>query len=199
MSGGFGGLGPLRHQPVGNPQTQETAEMAHTIGRGGIQIQDDHLLCGRSPVSMKEQSLNSCQSVLIVEIELTNRNTRKIIRGSGQPKIKESCTGVKEVVMAKKGVLKKDSSGEWTFFSNYGHVLFCLALDSTARLRDIAEQVGITERAAQRIVADLERGGIITRIREGRRNRYELHHQEHLRHPLEERHTVGELIALLEG
>lgn len=101
--------------------------------------------------------------------------------------------------MAKKRALKKDASGEWTFFSNYGHVLFCLALDSTARLRDIAEQVGITERAAQRIVAELERVGIITRIREGRRNRYELHHKEHLRHPLEERHTVGELIALMEG
>ncbi|MDJ0782250.1 MAG: winged helix-turn-helix domain-containing protein [Desulfosarcinaceae bacterium] len=101
--------------------------------------------------------------------------------------------------MAKQHPRKKGTGGDWTFFSNYGHVLFCLALDSTARLRDIAERVGITERAAQRIVAELERGGILTRIREGRRNRYELHPQQHLRHPLEEKHTVGELIDLLVG
>lgn len=85
---------------------------------------------------------------------------------------------------------------DWTFLSNYGHVLFCLAMDSTARLRDIAGQVGITERAVQRIVADLVQGGFITRIREGRRNRYELHTQQHLRHPLEAQHTVGDLIRL---
>jgi DNA-binding transcriptional regulator PaaX len=100
--------------------------------------------------------------------------------------------------MAKKRSPKNGAGGEWTFFSNYGHVLFCLASDSTARLRDIAQRVGITERAAQRIVADLERGGIITRIREGRRNRYRLHTKEHLRHPLEAQHTVGELINLIE-
>lgn len=99
--------------------------------------------------------------------------------------------------MAAKKDQKKDHSGDWTFLSNYGHVLFCLAMNSTARLRDIAEQVGLTERAVQRIVAELERGGIITRIREGRRNRYELHTQQHLRHPLEARHTVGDLISAL--
>ena len=101
--------------------------------------------------------------------------------------------------MAKMKAPLKSASSEWTFFSNYGHVLFCLALDSTARLRDIAEQVGITERAAQRIVAELERGGILTRVREGRRNRYKLHIQKHLRHPLERGHTVGELIDLMVG
>jgi len=89
------------------------------------------------------------------------------------------------------------NSSDWTFMSNYGHVLFCLATNSTARLRDISEKVGITERAVQRIVADLERGGVVTRIREGRRNRYELHTEAHLRHPLEAQHTVGELIAAL--
>lgn len=90
-----------------------------------------------------------------------------------------------------------NTASDWTFLSNYGHVLFCLAMNSTARLRDISEKVGITERAVQRIVADLERGGIVTRIREGRRNRYELHTQAHLRHPLEAQHTVGELIDAL--
>jgi DNA-binding MarR family transcriptional regulator len=101
--------------------------------------------------------------------------------------------------MAKMKAHHNGPNSEWTLFSNYGHVLICLALDSTARLRDIAERVGITERAAQRIVAELERGGILTRVREGRRNRYKLHTQKHLRHPLEKRHTVGELIDLMMG
>lgn len=99
--------------------------------------------------------------------------------------------------MATKTFQQRAPSSEWTFLSNYGHVLFCITMDSTARLRDIAEKVGITERAVQRIVSELERGGIITRIREGRRNRYEVHAQEHLRHPLEAKHTVGELITAL--
>jgi DNA-binding transcriptional regulator PaaX len=108
-------------------------------------------------------------------------------------------TGVKEVGMPTNKTQQRGCSNnsDWTFLSNYGHVLFCLAKDSTARLRDIAEKVGITERAVQRIVAELERGGIITRIREGRRNRYELHAQQHLRHPLEAQHTVGDLITAL--
>ena len=99
--------------------------------------------------------------------------------------------------MTTKKPQKKGPGSDWTFLSNYGHVLFCLAMNSTARLRDISEQVGITERAVQRIVADLVRGGIITRTREGRRNRYELHTQQHLRHPLEAQYTVGDLIAFL--
>ena len=66
-------------------------------------------------------------------------------------------------------------SARWTFLSNHGHVLICLAKQSDARLRDVAEAVGITERAVQSIVGDLEETGAITRIREGRRNRYEIH------------------------
>src|SRR5919202_2239784 len=67
------------------------------------------------------------------------------------------------------------SVSEWTFLTNHGVVLLCLAADPGQRLRDVAASVGITERAVQRIVADLEAGGYLTRTRVGRRNQYKLH------------------------
>ncbi|HZF67410.1 MAG TPA: winged helix-turn-helix domain-containing protein [Gemmatirosa sp.] len=76
-------------------------------------------------------------------------------------------------------------------------VLLCLARDAEARLRDVADTVGITERAVQHIVADLEAEGFLTRQREGRRNRYALHLDRPLRHRMSSHHTVGELVALV--
>lgn len=89
------------------------------------------------------------------------------------------------------------AQGSWTFLSNHAHVLVCLARDPDARLRDIAEQVGITERAVHRIVTELEEGGVITRSRAGRRNHYELDPSASLRHPMESDRTVGSLLATL--
>lgn len=88
---------------------------------------------------------------------------------------------------------------EWTFLTNHAHVLICVAQDSNIRLRDVAERVGITERAAQRIVADLVEAGYLERSREGRRNAYSLNPDLPLRHPLERSHSVGEIIAVLAG
>ena len=85
----------------------------------------------------------------------------------------------------------------WTFFSNHGHVLVCLAQDADARLRDVAQSVGITERAVQKIVADLEAAGVVARERRGRRNHYRLHTERPLRHPIEAHRTVGALLAVL--
>lgn len=82
----------------------------------------------------------------------------------------------------------------WTFLSNHTHVLVCLARDPDQVLREVAQQVGITERAVQRIVAELEAGGVVRRRREGRRNHYELNLDAPLRHPLERHCTVGELL-----
>ena len=84
----------------------------------------------------------------------------------------------------------------WTFLTNHSHVLICLAQDSTARLRDVAVQVGITERAVQRIVTELEEGGVLVRHRDGRRNRYEINPEVSLRHPLEAHRSIREIIAL---
>lgn len=87
----------------------------------------------------------------------------------------------------------------WTFLTNHGHVLLCIARDPRMRGRDIAAQVGITERAAQSLVADLVEAGYVTRSREGRRNRYVLNPNLPLRHPLEQAHQIGELLAVLTG
>jgi hypothetical protein len=86
---------------------------------------------------------------------------------------------------------------QWTFLSNHAHVLICLALDPDCRLRDVAASVGITERAVQKIVGDLEEAGIILRERSGRRNSYRLDVNQPLRHPLEAHRSVGTLLGLV--
>ncbi len=85
----------------------------------------------------------------------------------------------------------------WTFLTNHAHVLLCLARDPSIRLRDVAALVGITERAAQRIVADLVAEGYVTRMRAGRRNRYRVNASAPLRHPLDSDHAVGDLLRAL--
>lgn len=87
--------------------------------------------------------------------------------------------------------------GDWTFFSNHGHVLVCLARDHDARLRDVAVQVGITERAVQKIVRDLQDEGYLEIRKHGRRNRYRINNRKALRHSLQSGITVGQLLALL--
>jgi DNA-binding Lrp family transcriptional regulator len=101
--------------------------------------------------------------------------------------------------MAKKASPSVDpgSTRSWTFLSNHAHVLVALKRDPDARLRDVADVVGITERAVLQIVADLEAEGLVVRVREGRRNHYQLHLNAPLRHPLEENHSVRELVTLL--
>jgi DeoR/GlpR family transcriptional regulator of sugar metabolism len=87
----------------------------------------------------------------------------------------------------------------WGFVTNYAHVLGCVAADPSARLRDIAESVGVTERTAAQLVKDLERAGYLTRTRHGRRNQYEVHDELPHRHPQHRHHTVGELIRFLKA
>jgi DNA-binding Lrp family transcriptional regulator len=86
---------------------------------------------------------------------------------------------------------------DWTFLSNHAHVLLCVAREPELRLREVAHRVGITERAVQRIVADLEAGGYLSHSREGRRNRYEVHLDRPLRHPVESHREVGVLLNLI--
>ena len=89
------------------------------------------------------------------------------------------------------------SSSSWTFLSNHAHVLVALSRDPRSRVRDVAQAVGITERAVLSILDDLEAEGLIARVREGRRNRYELHLDGALRHPLESHRSVRELIEMV--
>ncbi len=85
----------------------------------------------------------------------------------------------------------------WTFLTNHAHVLLALAANPDLTLREVAEQVGITERAAHRIVGELEHEGALTRSREGRRNHYEIRDDFPLRHPLEQHCTVGHLLEMV--
>ncbi len=86
---------------------------------------------------------------------------------------------------------------DWTFLTNHAHVLLCLAGDRRLRLRDVAARVGITERAVQRIVSELEAAGILTREREGRRNRYFIDPTVPLRHPIEAHCSVRDLLRFV--
>ena len=90
-----------------------------------------------------------------------------------------------------------ESAASWTFLDNHAHVLVCLAEDPSARMRDVADRVGITERAVVRIVAHLEQAGVLRKERQGRRNRYSIDMDQPLRHPLEAHQTVGSLLKIL--
>jgi DNA-binding Lrp family transcriptional regulator len=83
--------------------------------------------------------------------------------------------------------------------TNHARVLICIARDPTRRIRDIAEEIGITERAAQLIIADLEQSQYLTRTRVGRRNTYSISPRRPFRHPAEGDHLVQELISVFVG
>lgn len=85
----------------------------------------------------------------------------------------------------------------WTFLSNHAHVLLCVARDATMRIRDIALEVGITERAIRHIISDLEDAGYVERVRIGRRNSYRIDESLHLRHPIEQHKTIADLIRTI--
>src|SRR5688572_13958228 len=87
----------------------------------------------------------------------------------------------------------------WTFLTNHAHVLLCIARTPDLRMRDLSEQVGITERAVQRIVSELEEGGYLRRTRDGRRNRYQVRAEMPLRHPVESHRRLSALITMVLG
>lgn len=91
------------------------------------------------------------------------------------------------------------AASNWTFLTNHGHVLVCIAQNPDVRISEIADLVGVGERAAHRIVGELVRDGYVTRKKDGRRNTYSVDFSQPLRHPLESDHTVGEIFRVLSG
>jgi DNA-binding IclR family transcriptional regulator len=87
----------------------------------------------------------------------------------------------------------------WTFLSNHGQVLLCIARDPNVRLREIGAQIGITERAAHRIVGELANAGYLQRERNGRRNRYTITSHRALPDPLARDRRIGDLLGVLAG
>lgn len=84
----------------------------------------------------------------------------------------------------------------WTFLTNHAHVLVWISTHPESRVRDIAASVGITERAAQSILRDLEQDGYVSKTRIGRRNSYTIHPELPFRHPIEAGHAVGDLLRM---
>jgi len=98
---------------------------------------------------------------------------------------------------AKTSASGSTSEHRWTFLTNHAHVLAILHAHPDMVLRQVALEVGITERAVQRIVQDLEEGGFIERERVGRRNTYSIIEDEPLRHPVEAHRRIGDLLELI--
>lgn len=91
----------------------------------------------------------------------------------------------------------KSEKPNWTFFSNHCHVLVYLDAHPDMPLREVAQAIGITERAVQGLVKDLEKSGVIERKRVGRQNQYILHRDTALRHPLEAHCTIGQILSVI--
>jgi predicted transcriptional regulator len=89
-------------------------------------------------------------------------------------------------------------SPNWTFLTNHTHVMVSLARDPHKSLRLVAEEIGITERAVQKIVADLVQAGVLEKLKLGRNNHYTLHTEIPLRHPLEKHCTLGDILGILQ-
>jgi len=88
------------------------------------------------------------------------------------------------------------AKANWTFLSNHGHVLIYISRESDARVRDIARNVGITERRTQGIIADLEAAGYLEVVRVGRRNTYVIKKNLRFRHPAESHRSIGSLVKI---
>jgi hypothetical protein len=95
------------------------------------------------------------------------------------------------------GLMVDDSAPNWTFLTNHAQVLVCIADDPGVRLREIGERVGITERAAHRIVVELAAAGYITRQRNGRRNQYTINAHHPVHDPIAREQNVGQLLEIL--
>ena len=87
--------------------------------------------------------------------------------------------------------------GEWTFLTNHGRVLAYIAKNPQSTTQEIAQEAGITLRAVQKIIAELEAGGYIDRYKEGRCNRYSVYSEMPMRHPLEREHAVGNILQAM--
>ncbi len=93
-------------------------------------------------------------------------------------------------------LMTERGQSRWTFLTNHGHVLVYVANHPDAKVREISDAVGVTDRATQTILGDLVDGGYVTRERVGRRNTYQVHPEHRFRHPAEDDHRVGELLRI---
>jgi len=115
---------------------------------------------------------------------------------NARPSRQSASTSRKSVVAEIQSSTSQTASARWTFLTNHSHVLILLSQNSAMVLREVALRVGITERAVQRIIAELEEAGILERERIGRQNTYRINSKQHLRHPIESHRTIADLLSL---
>jgi predicted ArsR family transcriptional regulator len=96
-----------------------------------------------------------------------------------------------------KDAAPEQRSAHWTFLTNHFHILVVLSREPTLRISDMAIQVGITQRAVQRILSELTADGVLEIQKDGRRNIYTINRDKRLRHPLESQHSIGSLLNIL--
>lgn len=113
-----------------------------------------------------------------------------------QQKVAELMNPKSGSILRKPREPREPRATNWTFLSNHAHVLILLAKEPEILLRDVADLVGITERAVQKIVADLEKSGFFKKEKIGRCNRYNINMKIPLRHPLEAHKQIGELLSI---
>lgn len=94
---------------------------------------------------------------------------------------------------------QRGEAPKWTFLTNHSHVLVCLQKDPFMTAREIADQVGITERSVQRILTELTEYGVLAKHRDGRRNRYSVDLRVPLRHALEQHRVVADILGPFAG
>lgn len=94
-------------------------------------------------------------------------------------------------------IQQSETTSQWTFLTNHTHVLVCLSQNEAITVRELAVQIGITERSVQRILSELETDGVLKKFKEGRQNRYEINTKQRLRHPLEHEKTVEQLLKAI--
>ena len=92
--------------------------------------------------------------------------------------------------------MPKSEAPDWTFLSNHGHVLIHLSRYPDSLMREIADEVGITERSAQAILADLQEAGYVKVAKNGRRNSYKINRSRKFRHPSEASESIGSLVSI---
>ncbi|MFJ8041678.1 helix-turn-helix transcriptional regulator [Kitasatospora sp. NPDC096147] len=93
---------------------------------------------------------------------------------------------------------RREPRSSWTFLTQHARVLLTVSRDPEVRLRDLAATCGLTERAVQSVVTDLETAGYLTRVRNGRRNHYDVIRHMSFRHPAEARHEIAGLLELFD-
>ncbi len=119
------------------------------------------------------------------------------LQGMAEMKKQNAARKAMPTQLAKPNPDVTDSLTRWTFLTNHAHVLAVLYSDPHLVLRQVAIEVGITERAVQRIILDLEEGGFIQREKVGRQNRYKVLTNQSLRHPIEAHRKIGDLLKLI--